>query len=162
MANLNQALGTDLAALAKLLKSKGRGRDTVLAHITPQEAALLKRRGGRGSINPDTGLPEFEDTVDAPSPDVVPVDNAPAPVTDYSQPAPVEQAPVQQDQQVQPQTGGFDPFHIAGALAVVVKHIKVTQANQPHLMQLLLLAPLLLALAVEQVLILMLQALQLY
>ena len=110
MANLNQALGTDLAALAKLLKSKGRGRDTVLAHITPQEAALLKRRGGRGSINPDTGLPEFEDTVDAPSPDVVPVDNAPAPVTDYSQPAPVEQAPVQQDQQVQPQTGGFDPF----------------------------------------------------
>jgi hypothetical protein len=33
----------------------------VLAHITPQEAALLKRRGGRGSINPDTGLPEFED-----------------------------------------------------------------------------------------------------
>ena len=34
----------------------------------------------------------------------------PAPVTDYSQPAPVEQAPVQQDQQVQPQTGGFDPF----------------------------------------------------
>ena len=114
MANLNQALGTDLAALAKLLKSKGRGRDTVLAHITPQEAALLKRRGGRGSINPDTGLPEFEDTVDAPSPDVVPVDNAPAPVTDYSQPAPVEQAPVQQDQQVQPQTGGFDPFSYSG------------------------------------------------
>jgi len=114
MANLNQALGTDLAALAKLLKSKGRGRDTVLAHITPQEAALLKRRGGRGSINPDTGLPEFDDTVDAPSPDVVPVDNAPAPVKDYSQPAPVEQAPVQQDQQVQPQTGGFDPFSYSG------------------------------------------------
>jgi len=58
---LNKSLGTDLAALAQVLRSKGRGRDTVLAHITPKEAALLKRRGGRGSINPDTGLPEFED-----------------------------------------------------------------------------------------------------
>ena len=58
---LNKALGTDLSALAQIIQSKGRGRDTVLAHITPQEAALLKKRGGRGSINPDTGLPEFED-----------------------------------------------------------------------------------------------------
>lgn len=58
---LNKSLGTDLVALAQVLRSKGRGRDTVLAHITPKEAALLKRRGGRGSINPDTGLPEFED-----------------------------------------------------------------------------------------------------
>jgi hypothetical protein len=51
----------DLRQLAKKVRAKGRGRDTVLAHITPQEAALLKARGGRGSINPDTGLPEFED-----------------------------------------------------------------------------------------------------
>ena len=58
---LNKALKTDLSALAQIIQSKGRGRDTVLAHITPQEAALLKKRGGRGSINPDTGLPEFED-----------------------------------------------------------------------------------------------------
>ena len=49
MATINQALGTDLAALAQLLRSKGRGKDTVLAHITPKEAALLKKRGGRGS-----------------------------------------------------------------------------------------------------------------
>jgi len=45
--------------LAEMLRSKGRGKDTVLAHITPQEAALLKKRGGRGSRNPDTGLLEF-------------------------------------------------------------------------------------------------------
>jgi hypothetical protein len=45
--------------LAQVLRSKGRRGDTVLAHITPKEAALLKSRGGRGSINPDTGLPEF-------------------------------------------------------------------------------------------------------
>ena len=57
---LNKSLGTDLAALAQVLRSKGRGRDTVLAHITPKEAALLKRRGGSGTTNPDTGLPEFE------------------------------------------------------------------------------------------------------
>jgi hypothetical protein len=41
------------------LASKGRYGDTMLAHITPEEAALLKARGGAGTINPRTGLPEF-------------------------------------------------------------------------------------------------------
>ena len=65
--NLAEVLQTDVttnlpvAALAQIVRSKGRGRDTVLAHITPKEAAKLKREGGRGSINPDTGLLEFED-----------------------------------------------------------------------------------------------------
>ena len=58
---LSKALNTDLSSLAKILQSKGRGKDTVLAHITPKEAALLKARGGRGSRNPDTGLLEFDD-----------------------------------------------------------------------------------------------------
>jgi len=31
----------------------------VLAHISPFEADMLKRMGGKGSINPETGLPEF-------------------------------------------------------------------------------------------------------
>jgi len=56
-----KSLKADLPALAELIRSQGRGRDTVLAHITPKEAALLKRRGGSGTTNPDTGLPEFED-----------------------------------------------------------------------------------------------------
>jgi hypothetical protein len=43
----------------KNLASKGRNGDTMLAHITPEEAALLKARGGAGTINPKTGLPEF-------------------------------------------------------------------------------------------------------
>jgi hypothetical protein len=60
---LSSSLKTDLPALAELLRSKGRGKDTVLAHITPKEAALLKRRGGRGSVNPYTGLLEFEDDI---------------------------------------------------------------------------------------------------
>lgn len=58
-------LGGDVRKIAALLQSKGRGRDTILAHITPQEAALLKSRGGRGSTNPETGLLEFEDDVGA-------------------------------------------------------------------------------------------------
>ena len=63
--NLAQALKTDMPRLplrkaAEELRKKGRGRDTMLAHITPEEAALLKARGGRGTINPDTGLPEFD------------------------------------------------------------------------------------------------------
>ncbi|MEN9885636.1 MAG: hypothetical protein RL758_214 [Pseudomonadota bacterium] len=37
----------------------GRYGDTMLAHITPEEARLLRARGGSGTINPQTGLPEF-------------------------------------------------------------------------------------------------------
>ena len=61
---IEKSLKMDLPALAEMLRAKGRGKDTMLAHITPKEAALLKRRGGSGSINPDTGLPEFEDSGD--------------------------------------------------------------------------------------------------
>ena len=48
-------------AVAEKLQSLGRGGDTVLAHINPREAAMLKARGGRGSRNPETGLLEFDD-----------------------------------------------------------------------------------------------------
>ena len=47
--------GGGIASLAQY----GRNGDTMLAHITPEEAALLKARGGAGTINPMTGLPEF-------------------------------------------------------------------------------------------------------
>jgi hypothetical protein len=43
----------------KNLASKGRYGDTMLAHINPEEAALLKSMGGAGTVNPQTGLPEF-------------------------------------------------------------------------------------------------------
>jgi hypothetical protein len=48
-----------LADMAKYLASQGRNGDTILAHITPAEARLLKSMGGSGTINPQTGLPEF-------------------------------------------------------------------------------------------------------
>ncbi|TXH47891.1 MAG: hypothetical protein E6Q97_26205 [Desulfurellales bacterium] len=44
---------------ADRLSQKGRNGDTILAHINPQEAALLKSLGGAGSTNPETGLLEF-------------------------------------------------------------------------------------------------------
>jgi hypothetical protein len=44
---------------AQDLAQYGRNGDTMLAHITPEEAALLKSVGGSGTINPDTGLPEY-------------------------------------------------------------------------------------------------------
>ncbi len=48
-----------LADVAAYLQAQGRGEDRVLAHITPGEAAMLERRGGAGTINPVTGLPEY-------------------------------------------------------------------------------------------------------
>jgi hypothetical protein len=48
-----------LKSIAQEMQQMGRGGDTMLAHINPQEAALLKRLGGSGTINPATGLPEF-------------------------------------------------------------------------------------------------------
>jgi len=43
----------------KKVAAKGRMGDTELAHITKEEAAMLKRMGGSGSINPYTGQPEY-------------------------------------------------------------------------------------------------------
>lgn len=52
-----------LAQVASTLQAIGAdgSSDTVLAHITPKEAALLKARGGSGRIDPNTGLPHFDD-----------------------------------------------------------------------------------------------------
>jgi hypothetical protein len=48
--------------LAHHVRAKGRGKDTMLVHMTPQEVkglqAIAKSRGGTLTINPETGLPE--------------------------------------------------------------------------------------------------------
>ena len=41
------------------LAGMGRHGDTMLAHINPREAEMLKRMGGSGTINPRTGYPEY-------------------------------------------------------------------------------------------------------
>ena len=61
MARLAKLLHADIPTLAKALQRKGRRGDTILAHINPREAALLKARGGSASTNPETGLLEFFD-----------------------------------------------------------------------------------------------------
>ena len=108
---ISKALKTDLGdlrSIAALLQSKGRGRDKILAHITKEEAALLKARGGRGSENPDTGLlefePEFQDyeamgmgeTPAAPAPTTIP-ETPVTPVDITQQPPAQEAAPFQAD-----------------------------------------------------------------
>ena len=45
--------------IASGIASLGRNGDTMLAHITPSEARMLRRNGGSGTMNPRTGLPEF-------------------------------------------------------------------------------------------------------
>jgi hypothetical protein len=66
--------GADVAQLAEMIRRFGRGEDKILAHITPEEAAMLKEQGGSGTINPMTGLPEFQEYEgpDTPFPDYQP------------------------------------------------------------------------------------------
>jgi hypothetical protein len=48
-----------LPAMAEEVQDAGRRGDTMLAHITPEEAGILQLLGGSGTINPETGLPEY-------------------------------------------------------------------------------------------------------
>lgn len=49
----------DARSMAEMLRRMGRRGDTMLAHITPEEADMLMQAGGSGTTNPMTGLPEF-------------------------------------------------------------------------------------------------------
>jgi hypothetical protein len=46
-------------SLAEMIRQQGKGEDTILAHINPLEAMMLKQMGGKGTINKKTGLPQF-------------------------------------------------------------------------------------------------------
>ncbi len=48
-----------IADAVRIVASQGRNGDTMLAHINPEEARMLKRAGGSGTINPETGLREY-------------------------------------------------------------------------------------------------------
>ena len=52
-------MNNGIMSVAQRMQRLGRDGDTILAHINPQEAMNLMAMGGRGSINPATGLPEF-------------------------------------------------------------------------------------------------------
>jgi hypothetical protein len=55
----NKAENNPYPMLAEMIRKQGKGEDTILAHINPLEAMLLKDIGGSGTINPKTGLPQF-------------------------------------------------------------------------------------------------------
>lgn len=42
------------------VSAAGRGGDELLAYLSPESMAVLKKMGGAGTINPATGLPEFK------------------------------------------------------------------------------------------------------
>lgn len=51
--------GGSVKNMAEQVREHGRNGDTVLAHINPMEQDILKQYGGSGTINPNTGLPEY-------------------------------------------------------------------------------------------------------
>ena len=59
-ASASQRPASGLAALTVgNLAAQGRDGDNMLAHINPAEAQVLRSMGGRGTVNPRTGLREF-------------------------------------------------------------------------------------------------------
>ena len=52
-------LGTDVRKIARLLQAKAPPGHN-LAYITPEEAQILKDRGGSGKPHADTGIPSYE------------------------------------------------------------------------------------------------------
>ena len=84
-------VGGDIRQIAALLQSKGRSGDSILAHITPKEAALLRAQGGAGTTNPETGLQEFYEVQDSDFGSLnyeMPVAENYAPSTDFAQDQP--------------------------------------------------------------------------
>lgn len=66
--------------LAEMLRQMGRGPDTMLAHITPEEAEMLMQMGGSGEMNPNTGLPEFQPYSDYEYDAYANMDRVPSPI----------------------------------------------------------------------------------
>lgn len=48
--------------LDDILAQYGRGGDSLVAHISPKEAEILRMMGGSGTINPKTGMLQFDDS----------------------------------------------------------------------------------------------------
>lgn len=48
-----------LTKAADMVREKGRYGDDMLVHMTPREFEVFQKQFGPGTINPDTGLPEF-------------------------------------------------------------------------------------------------------
>ena len=49
-----------LTVAARRLQTGGRGGDSELVHVNRREAEMLRRMGGQGTVNPNTGLREYK------------------------------------------------------------------------------------------------------
>ena len=149
-------MGGDVRKLARLLQAKA-PEGHMLAYINPREAALLKAHGGSGEIHEDTGIPSFEDGMDAEpgfenyqapaeTPAAAGGDNYVAPVTVGEAPVSAVPAPVAPVSAAAPEPG-FEAFRpgttedipyrgpgaqLAGAdLAAAQKQLEAPGATQP-------------------------------
>ena len=59
VSNRFMAEGGEVKSMADEVAQAGRGGDELLAYLSPEALRLLKENGGSGTINPETGLPEF-------------------------------------------------------------------------------------------------------
>ena len=114
-----------LPQLAEQIRSAGRKGDSILAHISPAEADLLKSRGGKGDLNPKTGLPEYyidPDTgEDIAGPEAPPQEPPPEPIAEPVAPPP--EAAVQQPNQT------VDPAQAQQALSAGLNTAPPPTAN---------------------------------
>jgi hypothetical protein len=62
-------VGADVRQIARLLQAKA-PENHMLAYITPEEAQLLRDRGGSGMPDPETGVPSFAPAFDYENPEI--------------------------------------------------------------------------------------------
>jgi len=62
-------MGGDVRKIARLLQAKA-PEGHMLAYITPEEASVLKQRGGSGKPHADTGIPSFQEEVEIEGPPI--------------------------------------------------------------------------------------------
>ena len=77
--NMTQ-MGGGSRQIARLLQAKAPANH-MLAYITPEEAEVLKARGGSGNVDPETGIPSFQ-VEEPPVEEFVPAADAGAPMED--------------------------------------------------------------------------------
>ena len=124
MATLAKLLQVEmgLPEMAKRLAAAGRGKDSILAHINPKEAKLLKKHGGKGSTNPNTGIMEFDNTDYS--------DDGPTP-TETSTPMFQEATPASQEPYVAPPPPAPAPDQSQAETNRLASYNYVPQTQQP-------------------------------
>jgi hypothetical protein len=136
-------MGADVRQIARLLQAKA-PENHMLAYITPEEAQMLKDRGGSGKPHADTGIPSFQDESYGFTEDTA-YDYGPEPTQAFSTPVQASAQPVGMDlsslQTAAPSSApaynaaqpfaAFDTSQFAQAPAQVSAGVKPEFAQQP-------------------------------